>query len=154
MALNIDPSKFQRLTSQDIANSESMQIDWGSVASNLSKTLTDVRDDRERRKQEIQDRTDQAMQKLNEVPDLKNQTLLTAYYEGGDDAKNAMLTYYDQVKRGLAKTKDFKMFTGNVLTGFKGMSDSFKNFDGYYTCLLYTSPSPRDRQKSRMPSSA
>ena len=25
--------------------------------------------------------------------------------------------------------------------------------DGY-SCLLYTSPSPRDRQKSRMPSSA
>ena len=25
---------------------------------------------------------------------------------------------------------------------------------GYRTCLLYTSPSPRDRQKSRMPSSA
>ena len=24
----------------------------------------------------------------------------------------------------------------------------------YATCLLYTSPSPRDRQKSRMPSSA
>ena len=28
-------------------------------------------------------------------------------------------------------------------------------FEGhYYSCLLYTSPSPRDRQKSRMPSSA
>ena len=26
--------------------------------------------------------------------------------------------------------------------------------DEGYTCLLYTSPSPRDRQKSRMPSSA
>ena len=26
--------------------------------------------------------------------------------------------------------------------------------DEEYTCLLYTSPSPRDRQKSRMPSSA
>ena len=25
---------------------------------------------------------------------------------------------------------------------------------GYLGCLLYTSPSPRDRQKSRMPSSA
>ena len=25
---------------------------------------------------------------------------------------------------------------------------------GYGSCLLYTSPSPRDRQKSRMPSSA
>src|SRR5674476_1590934 len=26
--------------------------------------------------------------------------------------------------------------------------------DGLFFCLLYTSPSPRDRQKSRMPSSA
>ena len=26
--------------------------------------------------------------------------------------------------------------------------------NGYIDCLLYTSPSPRDRQKSRMPSSA
>ena len=29
-----------------------------------------------------------------------------------------------------------------------------KEFDKYKDCLLYTSPSPRDRQKSRMPSSA
>ena len=28
------------------------------------------------------------------------------------------------------------------------------NLTEYYACLLYTSPSPRDRQKSRMPSSA
>ena len=28
------------------------------------------------------------------------------------------------------------------------------NPDNVYFCLLYTSPSPRDRQKSRMPSSA
>ena len=28
------------------------------------------------------------------------------------------------------------------------------NADMYKGCLLYTSPSPRDRQKSRMPSSA
>ena len=28
------------------------------------------------------------------------------------------------------------------------------NFKPFYNCLLYTSPSPRDRQKSRMPSSA
>ena len=27
-------------------------------------------------------------------------------------------------------------------------------FDGWYTCLLYTSPSPRDGATSRMPSSA
>ena len=36
-----------------------------------------------------------------------------------------------------------------------GRSRSFVNGDlATATCLLYTSPSPRDRQKSRMPSSA
>ena len=34
------------------------------------------------------------------------------------------------------------------------ISDYNKGFIEYSTCLLYTSPSPRDRQKSRMPSSA
>ena len=29
-----------------------------------------------------------------------------------------------------------------------------KEFISYYGCLLYTSPSPRDRTRSRMPSSA
>ena len=44
-----------------------------------------------------------------------------------------------------------------VLVGFTGVivllqpgSDAFSP----WACLLYTSPSPRDRQKSRMPSSA
>ena len=39
----------------------------------------------------------------------------------------------------------------NVITMLANNSE-FGN--GAYTCLLYTSPSPRDRQKSRMPSSA
>mgnify|MGYP003311705756 CR=1 FL=1 len=29
-----------------------------------------------------------------------------------------------------------------------------RHFDGVESCLLYTSPSPRDRTRSRMPSSA
>ena len=38
---------------------------------------------------------------------------------------------------------------GNVLSGLAKRSMS-----GITTCLLYTSPSPRDRTRSRMPSSA
>ena len=38
-----------------------------------------------------------------------------------------------------------------VSSGFYG---SYVDIEGVYSCLLYTSPSPRDRQKSRMPSSA
>ena len=39
-----------------------------------------------------------------------------------------------------------------AINGFSGLVLSDPNND--LACLLYTSPSPRDRQKSRMPSSA
>ena len=35
-----------------------------------------------------------------------------------------------------------------------GPIDLINNIDQYVNCLLYTSPSPRDRTRSRMPSSA
>ena len=40
--------------------------------------------------------------------------------------------------------------SGGVVAEYSSGSDIYKS----HTCLLYTSPSPRDRQKSRMPSSA
>ena len=45
----------------------------------------------------------------------------------------------------------------NALGGFEKQTDTLAiDGDTYklWVCLLYTSPSPRDRQKSRMPSSA
>ena len=55
-----------------------------------------------------------------------------------------------------------EIFFGGVLKGKRGQGASSKTIifgilkrnGKVYTCLLYTSPSPRDRQKSRMPSSA
>ena len=38
--------------------------------------------------------------------------------------------------------------------GRKSASGSKRKYPKCVPCLLYTSPSPRDRQKSRMPSSA
>ena len=43
--------------------------------------------------------------------------------------------------------------TARVDSLLVGVARSVSDFH-YCTCLLYTSPSPRDRQKSRMPSSA
>ena len=43
---------------------------------------------------------------------------------------------------------------GVTLNELSFSNDARENSDDWRTCLLYTSPSPRDRQKSRMPSSA
>ena len=41
-----------------------------------------------------------------------------------------------------------------LITGAGNMFNDYVDVEADKICLLYTSPSPRDRQKSRMPSSA
>ena len=50
-------------------------------------------------------------------------------------------------------TWDCEKKSMNVLS-FEALETLEKLIDQVINCLLYTSPSPRDRQKSRMPSSA
>ena len=64
------------------------------------------------------------------IPDSEEQ-LLTEYHWGGASKGGSKAIFY------------------SVWSHQKGMGRQILN-----TCLLYTSPSPRDRQKSRMPSSA
>ena len=65
-------------------------------------------------------------------------------------------------ERLLKKTGDIKRYQSlqkyydNLEEAIAEVSEAFLNdyHRTKHTCLLYTSPSPRDRQKSRMPSSA
>ena len=45
-------------------------------------------------------------------------------------------------------------FTAGWCPDCKVIEPDLPKLEKKYSCLLYTSPSPRDRQKSRMPSSA
>ena len=54
----------------------------------------------------------------------------------------------------LAKPGDHVVITKDVYGGTTDFFSTIATKRGVKVCLLYTSPSPRDRQKSRMPSSA
>ena len=60
--------------------------------------------------------------------------------------------YGQAAQEGAAEASEFKQFSGICAT----LMRTAPHYGGslLYACLLYTSPSPRDRQKSRMPSSA
>ena len=51
-------------------------------------------------------------------------------------------------------TQDIPVIFISALSDTKNIVKAFAYGGVDYICLLYTSPSPRDRQKSRMPSSA
>ena len=55
-----------------------------------------------------------------------------------------------------AKQANMYLGTGVLFTAVKRAFDTFaeSNLRNSNTCLLYTSPSPRDKRQSRMPSSA
>ena len=92
-------------------------------------------------------------------PKLKN-LVLFINSTGGDGAAGQIA--YDILRK---ISKYVKVITVNVGTadsaaftifsaGDERLALPYSTFTVHYSCLLYTSPSPRDRQKSRMPSSA
>ena len=65
-----------------------------------------------------------------------------------------------QASVGLRATYRANVINGNPVVRFDGLDDYFSltnritDAQTIFICLLYTSPSPRDRTRSRMPSSA
>ena len=58
-------------------------------------------------------------------------------------------------ERGLISEKDYKLLKNQQQKLDINSADKMiENVIGVMGCLLYTSPSPRDRTRSRMPSSA
>ena len=70
------------------------------------------------------------------------------FFEATPENITAFLMQHQWAQMSAIGTVDDRSF----LTARMGLIDTCP--DQAYFCLLYTSPSPRDRQKSRMPSSA
>ena len=94
---------------------------------------------------------------LNTTTDVLSQTAFTLFFEA-DLTSDTINNFKDIVAfRGASKELRFETRTDNSVRVQSNMTTSGDNFNSATigdTCLLYTSPSPRDRTRSRMPSSA
>ena len=79
------------------------------------------------------------------------------------EAYDATLKVNEQLDERINILKDADASEASLVVALTDLEDLLSDIDmardfhtlgGFPTCLLYTSPSPRDRQKSRMPSSA
>ena len=129
----INPSKYQIYAEKDLNRA---QIDWGTVAGTLAAGLDSIRTEREARRQKIQDDTVDAMNKLNEVPDVNNQSLSSMIINASNDQKDLLQTRLDLVKRGISNPKDYKLLMNNMQNGYKSLSTIVQNYDKYYTSKM------------------
>ena len=83
----------------------------------------------------------------------KERGILSYYDKGMDDFEHVEIE--DQVEGSLARYwyPPYRQIHSMIRVKLEEVIGR-KLYNTYYYCLLYTSPSPRDRQKSRMPSSA
>ena len=79
------------------------------------------------------------------IASLKDSTKMYSSYDVGKQLER---------KRGYLAMDNYDYGSLYGTTFPMDKADRISTFDSGSTCLLYTSPSPRDRQKSRMPSSA
>ena len=79
----------------------------------------------------------------DKIADLISDYVLTKALENNPSSRVAVETVLTGTKGG-----------GLVMVGGEISEIANISTDDIKTCLLYTSPSPRDREKSRMPSSA
>ena len=62
---------------------------------------------------------------------------------------------YMVVNLHVTNAEEYRVYEKGFFPLLKKYGGTFVTYDDQtYTCLLYTSPSPRDRTRSRMPSSA
>ena len=92
------------------------------------------------------------------VEDNDKDSILQSY-ETTLDVLDDMHIQYEVFKSAVVNMREDVFYACSYYTEGEGMfwlplDADYCKINGVFTCLLYTSPSPRDRQKSRMPSSA
>ena len=77
-----------------------------------------------------------------------------------NEIRNTFLKYFEKNDHKIVESSNLVpnndptlMFANSGMVQFKNVFTGLEKRD-YVSCLLYTSPSPRDRSLSRMPSSA
>tara|TARA_R100000808_G_C2154137_1_gene164926 strand:+ start:2656 stop:4506 length:1851 start_codon:yes stop_codon:yes gene_type:complete len=127
----IDPTKAKRDIDFDtyVAPREGSTINWAEHAKTITDAFAAVRDDRQKRKDEIDKDTAENLKKLNELDALDNKTLMDMTIDGANNAANAIYEAEQRMKRGEIRPQDFQKIKNNISSGFTQFEKNAKSWD-------------------------
>lgn len=100
--------------------------DWGKIGTQLFDQYNEVKKDREEKRQVIEDDFATTFQKIGEYETTTDQTINEYLYKGVDQARNALKTQYDLLKRGAINMSDYKLKKNTLMTDWGNVSKAVK----------------------------
>lgn len=122
---NLDFDTYER------ADPESF-VDWAQAAKDITKTVEDIRDDRQSRKDAIEKGYRERQEALNDIEFYDNPTLQQTAIQASQDASEKLTNFNDLMKRGLVSVTDYNLFEHNVKTGFELFQKNALAFDAAF----------------------
>jgi len=117
-------------------------VNWGSVANTISKQIGAFTEKRKLDQQAVEDATQSAIEKLNELPDVNSQDLDTALLESAKSQQEQLMMNMGLVRKGVIKMHDYKMRMNSMKNGYTNFKNITKVYDGWYTAA-------KDRVKNK-----
>ena len=108
-------------------------VNWGSVANTISKQVNLFNEKRKADQQAVEDATQSAIEKLNELPDVNNQSLDKALLDSAKSQQEQLMMNMKLVRKGVFKMHDYKMRLNEMKNGMTNFKNITKVYDGWYT---------------------
>ena len=142
--LNTNTAKNWLKPIKSLLNSNEIEFSWYLINRSMPKPTRG--EDRAYTREEIQ-------KMLVHCNDIIDKVIIVGFSSGGFRREAWDYFVWDDIK--LFRNDD-GTYKGGALRVYRGDSEEYWTHvtPEFQTCLLYTSPSPRDRTRSRMPSSA
>ena len=125
----VDPNKYSIYAARDADKSN---VNWGKVAKDLNTTLTTVAADKITKRAALDTATQEAIENLSQVADVKNSDAQSLLLNGAEMSKENLLLQSDMMKKGLITTKDYMLFLQQQKSGYANLSSAIKNWDKYF----------------------
>ena len=125
----VDSDQYVYREERDLSKT---RVDWGEISKDLTKTITDIRDDRQKRKDEIDTAQRESMNQLGEFDQYNSKSLNESVLEGSEWSKNALATQYDLMRRGLISPSEYKRFEQRTKDSFGALKGNLDNFAKHY----------------------
>lgn len=125
----VDSDQYVYREERDLSKT---RVDWGAISKDLTKTITDIRDDRQSRKDELDKAQTESMNQLAEFDQYNNKSLNESVLEGSEWSKNALSEQYDLMRRGLITPSEYKRYEQRTKDSFGALKGNLDNFSKHY----------------------